>query len=112
MKNKDNEIRQSNKMNTPFKRKDFVSYYDGGYSGRYISEDGEMDIWDWHLYSTGCILCVDNNKKEALVLFHSQVDEHPRQLHEILLKETFVGWVSFEKLKSETLDKASLTLKF
>jgi hypothetical protein len=90
-----------NKEKTVFKRADFVSYYDGGYTGRYINEDGEMDIWDWHLYSSGKVLCVDENKKEALVLFYSKVDENPRPICTILLNEVFVDWVSFGRLKKE-----------
>lgn len=79
---------------------DFVSYYNGGYTGRYINEDGDMDICDWHVYSSGKVLCVHEN--DVLVMFYSQIDESHKSIHNMLLNEIFVDWVYFENLTKET----------
>ncbi|SDD91659.1 hypothetical protein SAMN05421636_102309 [Pricia antarctica] len=86
-------------MENILKKGDLVSYYDGGYTGRIINEDGEMDIWDWHLYSSGRILTTF--EKYALVLLYSDIDENPRPYENIVLDEVSVIWISTKHLSKE-----------
>ncbi len=82
---------------------DFVTYYDGGYKGKIISEDGEMEVWDWHVYASGKVLCTCGNK--ALIWFYSHISEYPKPANHIILNELYVDWVELKYLaKSEPME--------
>lgn len=86
-------------MENILKKGDLVSFYDGGYTGRVINENGEMDIWDWHLYSSGRVLTTFEN--QVLVLLYSQIDENPRPFENIVLDEVSIVWISIKYLRKE-----------
>lgn len=90
-------------MSYNIRKSDFVSYYDAGYRGRYISEDGEQEIWDWHEYSSGKVLQIHENS--ALVLFYSGINDSPQYLHTIVVSEIFVAWVNVKYLNNSTEQK-------
>ncbi len=73
-----------------------MSYYEGGNTGRIINEDGEMDIWDSHIYSSGRVLIVYDN--QVLVFFHSKIDENLVLADKPILDELFVEWVPVRNL--------------
>jgi len=95
-------------MENNIKKGDLVSFYNGGYTGRVINEDGEMDIWDWHLYSSGRVLMTHGN--EVLVLLYSSIDENPKPIHNIYLKELSLEWISEKKLIKESNGETKLIL--
>jgi len=84
-------------MEKSLRRGDLVRFYDGGYSGRVINEDGEMEVWDWHLYSSGRILTVFEN--EVLVFLYSTIDENPAPFDKIIIEEVSIIWLSTRKLE-------------
>ncbi len=85
---------------------DFVTFYDAGYEGRYINEDGDMDIWDWHLYSSGHVLAT--YKESVLVLLYSKLDENSPSPEKIILNEIHAKWIDQSYLSKR---KAKVTIK-
>ena len=83
-------------MKKSIQRGDRVEYYHGYYGGRYINQDGEMEVWDVHEQKYGRVLTVIDN--EALVWWYSKADDSFTDPNTMVIHQVHVSWELIRKI--------------